>query len=239
MNFFLFETGLHKIDLFETRLLDMPVRKITAGYCNVTSRLPSRKLGRMVDAESTLERDFFLLLEYEDNVAWYEEQPLSIDFDHNKRSKTYTPDALVLRRSQEGEFYTLYEIKPRSELFKNWKKLKPKLKAAIKKCASEGWKFKIVTEVEIRSQYLKNIEFIELFKQTSSPCEDALRITLADTLEELGTATPEELISATFHNFSNRAEALPVMWRMIGDGSIKTDLTKQLNMKSPIWNGDS
>src|SRR5437868_5438583 len=51
---------------------------------------------RMKGFESSLERDFFILLDFDLNVDRYEEQPVRIEYrDGDGRLRTYTPDVLV------------------------------------------------------------------------------------------------------------------------------------------------
>jgi hypothetical protein len=68
----------------------MPVRKIPKNYRSVTGRFPSLKNNRSVAFESTLERDFYLSLEFDEGVESYEEQPLTISGDHNGRAISYS-----------------------------------------------------------------------------------------------------------------------------------------------------
>ncbi|TNC81491.1 MAG: heteromeric transposase endonuclease subunit TnsA [Oleiphilus sp.] len=217
----------------------MPVREIKAGYSNVTGKYPSIKMNRAISFESTLERDFYLLLDHENSVDFYEEQPRTIKYKHLSKNRTYTPDTLVRRLSESQEDYTLYEIKYRSDLFSNWMKLKPKFKAAIRFCNEQNWKFKIMTEVEIRTPRLKNLEFLDHFRSTVSQNEDAIRQALLESMLSLQKATPQELIAVTFSDFSNRAEALPVLWRMIVEGGIGVNLDCPLDMNSPLFLEDS
>ena len=63
----------------------MPVRKIPKNYRSVTGTFPSYKNKRNIFYESLLERDFYLLLEFNDDVDSYEEQPFKIyyyDFNY-------------------------------------------------------------------------------------------------------------------------------------------------------------
>ncbi|EKB5073017.1 heteromeric transposase endonuclease subunit TnsA [Vibrio cholerae] len=205
----------------------MPVRKIKPGYCNLTAKVPSKKIQRMVDAESSLERDFIFLLEHDSNVRSFEEQPIKI----NVGCRTYTPDILV--SYNDGEKY-LYEVKYRSELKKNWFKLKPKFKASIAFCKQENIKFKIVTDKEIRTPLLKNLEFLSHFSRTISPLETTTSQILIDALISLRKSSPKELLAACFCCKINRAQAAPVLWRLIANGSVHIDLSSPLTMYSTI-----
>lgn len=214
----------------------MPVRTIKPGYSNVTADFASTKLDRMIHCESTLERDFALILEYDRQVNWYEEQPITIEYQLRNRSKsyTYTPDFFARRVVEGKEKSVLYEIKFRSDLKRNWGKLKPKFKAAIHKCKVNNWRFKILTEKEIRTPRLQNLEFLDHFNQSISGMEEAYRQVLIDSINELRVATPEELLGFTFTEPMKRAEVVPVLWRLISDGAITANLDEPLTMKSQL-----
>jgi len=77
----------------------MPVRKIPKSYRSVTGLIVSKKNQRMSGFESSLERDSICLLEFDLNVDYYEEQPVTIDYiDREGKEHTYTPDVFVSYR---------------------------------------------------------------------------------------------------------------------------------------------
>lgn len=206
----------------------MPIRKINPGYCNLTARVPSKKLERMTDAESSLERDFLFLLEHNSNVTHFEEQPLTIELG----GFSYTPDVFVTYK--DGSKY-LYEVKYRSELNRNWQKLKPKFKAAIKYCKTHDTKFKIITDIEIRTPYLKNIEFLSHFNRTLSPIESSITETLLSELRDFEGINARELLAICFSSKLKQAEAAPILWRLIFKETICVDLQQPLSMYSPLY----
>ncbi|MCF6441043.1 TnsA endonuclease N-terminal domain-containing protein [Pseudoalteromonas luteoviolacea] len=209
-----------------------PVRKIKPGYANLTARVPSSKMIKMINAESSLERDLIALLEFDPKVVEYCEQPLSIPLPNGR---TYKPDFYVKYINPDGtEEVFIYEVKYRDELKKSFDTLKPKFKAAITFCKLNNYRFKILTDLEIRTHRLKNIEFLQHFSRSVAPNEDEIRTTLAQSLFELKQTTPEELLAYSFQDFLLKAQATPVMWRMIAEGSIQADLDYTLNMKSPL-----
>jgi TnsA endonuclease N terminal/TnsA endonuclease C terminal len=215
----------------------MPVRNIKAGYLNTTSASRSRKLDRGVKAESSLEADFLFLNEHDPSVVWFDEQPLVISYQLENESfeRTYTPDLLTKSKLHSGvEIFTLYEVKFRSELKKSWMSLKPKFKAAIHVCKLRGWKFKIVTEKEIRTIKLRNLEFLFHFSRTVSPIESDLRSVIFNGLLQLDVATPDELLAYLFRDNDKRAEALPVLWRMIFSSAISFDWDRPLTLRSQL-----
>lgn len=214
----------------------MPVRKIKPGYLNTTAAIKSQKLGRRADAESSLERDFLFYLDKVPEVQWFEEQPLEIKYRDDKgKVRSYFPDVLVQRQfSGQEPTYTLYEVKYRQNLWENWVNLKPKFKAAIQVCRDKGWRFKIVTEKEIRTPYFENLEFLHHFSRTTSPMEGEIRHDIYQALKKLKYATIEEVIAFVFRDKENQLAAYPVLWRMIGDKTILVDLSIPLRNQSEI-----
>lgn len=102
----------------------MPVRKIPKNYRNVTGIASRSKATGKAMFESTLERDFLNLLEFESFVASFEVQPVSIVWlDSDNRSRRYTPDVLVFFKGTPRK-PVLYEVKYRSELKEKWPVLK-------------------------------------------------------------------------------------------------------------------
>lgn len=98
----------------------MPVRKIPTNRRSITGLVSSRKNDRMTGFESSLERDFLLLLDFDRNVERYEEQPVTIRYrDREGKRRTYTPDVLVLYRQNLTGRDTcplLCEVKYRADL---------------------------------------------------------------------------------------------------------------------------
>ena len=87
----------------------MPIRKIPKNYSNVTGIAAHSKATGQAMFESTLERDFLMLLEFDKNVDSFEVQPIKLKWlnDLNK-NRSYTPDALVYYKKKEP---ILFEVK--------------------------------------------------------------------------------------------------------------------------------
>ncbi len=116
----------------------MPVRKIPKNYSNVTGIASRSKAIGQAMFESTLERDFITLLEFNSNTKSFEVQPLTIEWrDEKDKSRKYTPDILAFFKPQNKKLI-LYEVKYRNELSQSWPELRPKFKAAIKYARNKG-----------------------------------------------------------------------------------------------------
>jgi hypothetical protein len=114
----------------------MPVRKVSNRGGNIVGRFPSLKMGRMIAFESLLERDFIYLLDYEARVARFEEQPLTIEYQHEGQLRHYTPDFQLLEAGRS----VLVECKP--EHFVETVDNQRKFAAAQEWCALRAWEFR-------------------------------------------------------------------------------------------------
>ena len=111
----------------------MPVRKIPKNYISVTGTFSSAKNGNSLGYESLLERDMMILLEFDDAVERFEEQPVKVPLVINgKKRKPYVPDILIHYRSaSSGEIPrpVLGEVKLTEDLKKHKIKYAPKFEA--------------------------------------------------------------------------------------------------------------
>ncbi len=216
----------------------MPVRKIPKTYRSLSGQTASRKLNRAAAFESSLERDLLTLLEFSPEVSIYEEQPLTIEYtDEKHHIRTYTPDVLIVYSDEAASSYgithVLGEVKYRTDLFSHWKELKPKFKAARAFCRKRSWLFRIFTEVEIRTAYLKNAQFLLPYKEYSANQPESER--LLETLNHLESASVSQLLDDHAPNETMRLQLIPYIWHLISIGKIHTDLNSPLTMKSQLW----
>ena len=135
----------------------MPVRTVSnRGRRNVVGYFPSLKMRRMVQFESTLERDLIYLLDFDRRVAAFEEQPLKIVYQHEGKTLSYTPDFLAEFASGQK---MLLECKPCR--FMNSEENQRKFSAAQVWCARRGWQFRIVTDEQLRAGYrVQNVKLL-------------------------------------------------------------------------------
>jgi TnsA-like endonuclease N terminal/TnsA endonuclease C terminal len=216
----------------------MPVRKIPKNYRSVTGLVASELNAKQTAFESSLERDFMLLLEFDPDVLFYEEQPVRIDYlSVDGQTRHYTPDILVTYRQTSTSTMLkpplLVEIKYRRDLFERWQELKPKFRAARRYAKGQGWIFKIITEVEIRTPYLKNVKFLRQFQRYPIDLADA--DLLLQKVSDLESTDPESLLLALCPEARDRAQLLPTLWRLVARRTIGADLNQPLTMRSPIW----
>lgn len=192
----------------------------------------------MTAYESRLEHDFMKLVGFDPRVSHYVEQPVRIEFiDAAGRPHTYTPDILVTYHAHQDPAQEvkplLAEIKYRKDLFKNWPDLKPKFRAARRYAREQGWEFGIITEVEIRTPYLRNVVFLLGYRDLR--VIDAETAQLLETLKRSGEANPEELLLVISEDRIRNAQLLPTLWYLVANHRIGVDLTQPLTMRSRLW----
>jgi hypothetical protein len=209
------------------------VRRIPLNVRSLTGSVQGQEF------ESSLERDLLLLVHWDNEVDWYQSQPLRIDyFDCDNYSRNYTPDLLISYKNQRsddlaGKRPLLCEVKYRADLAKDWKILKPKLKAAREYSKSNGYEFRIFTEREIRTPYLKNVQFLWSYKFAHFHQHHYEKLHL--TLEEIGETDITTLLECCYSSQTLRSEALWTMWCMIARHWVQCDITIPLKMNTRIW----
>lgn len=212
----------------------MPIRKIPKNYRNVTGVAASQKAEGAASFESTLERDHITLLEFSTQIKRFEVQPVKIGWiDRESIPRSYTPDALV-HYVTASTLPDLIEVKYRKDLKDDWLTHKPRLKAGFRFARTRGWRFKIMTEVEIRTPLLNNARFLLPFLH-KGPQSEANMDLLYTKLGEFVECTPQSLTAAIFQDEWHRAELIPTLWYLIAKRIIGADLEQPMTMMSPIW----
>lgn len=216
----------------------LPVRKIPKSYRNATGLISTDKADEMTGYESRLEHDCQKLLMFNLNIVRYEEQPVKIPYvDEVGRDHTYTPDILIHYRTDLSTANSwkplLAEVKWRSDLFKYWKELKPKLKAGRQYAKEQRLDFAILTDREINTPYVKNAIFLLVFRDYFINEEDSQL--LLSVLDSLGETDAETLVRSVTEDNYRRAELLPALWQLVANFEISTNLELSLNMRSHLW----
>ena len=214
-------------------------RTIKANHLSVTGKVanPKFRVTGGVPFESTLERDLIIMAQFHRGVSQISSQPLTLEYrGKSGRLHTYTPDILVEYCPQPDPTWpkaVLYEVKYRKDLWRDWVSLKPKLKAARAYARERGWIFKIMTELEIRTPYLRNIMWLKGFinEHRLSPAVTMI----SKFLDEVEEADIETIITACSWEDRSRAEALGAVWAMLARGQLGTDLLMPLQMDTVVW----
>lgn len=216
----------------------MPVRTVPKNYRSLTGLVPNTRTQSMTAFESSLERDFLLLLDFHPDVEFFEEQPVKIVYhDANGRRRTYTPDVLVRYRNDRPQARhtkpLLCEVKYRDDLRQHWVEYRPKFRVAQRYARQQGWRFQVVTERHVRTPYLDNVKFLRPYR--ARPGNDVYRTQLLSTLATLGATDPANLLAAVCQDRWQQAQLLPTRWQLVATRHIGADLSQPLTMHSCLW----
>ena len=214
----------------------MPVRNILRNYRNVTGIAASTDTAAMLAFESMLERDFMLLLKFSNSVSKFDVQPVTIDFERDQSSRSYTPDFHVEYISSRNTPPSLIEIKYSEDLVAYWDDLEHKFEAAERYCLDRGWEFQVRTEQEIRTPYLTNVKFLIRYQNIEE--SDFSQRDLLRAMANVRECSVEELLATQCSSEYGTAWTIPHLWKLVANREIQTDLMKPLSMKSELWISD-
>lgn len=210
-------------------------RKISKTTSSLSGRYTSYKCDEPQDYESSLERDFLILTDFDPNVIKFETQPFTIEYEFENKLRKYTPDVYIkLARSKSQ----IIEIKYSDDIKKNGEKYKPKFDAAKYYADNNNLEFKIITEKEIRSTYLENVKFLLPFRNIEDNYNDEqLSIVeaifyLLDTYNDL---TPSKLFNLMSEEKSEQLKVVPILWNLICKRYVLFNFDEKLNLNSKIW----
>lgn len=149
----------------------------------ITGEVPSGKVGmgyRMVAYEGLLARDFILILEQDDAVLRYQEEPVPFRWHDGVRWRRYTPDFAV--EIDDGRRISV-EVKPRKRVIRlGWDGIRPRIEAGARAAGYDG--FELWTEVEIDALRVANAALVA--SERSFVVDEAEQHTIRVVLDRFG-----------------------------------------------------
>lgn len=206
-------------------------RNIPISKMGLTGGISSVKENRMVEFESSLERDFIQIIEFDSKVFFYCEQPIKIYYKQDEISHYYTPDFYIEYFNGEKE---IIEIKYEEDLRINKLIYDYKFRMADEFCELNGISFKILTEKDIRNFTLFNARFLLNYKIPKFGLVQYDRGIIYEILDKHDELTVRDLISKTSLDKYRQAEMLYLLWYMVANYWVKIDLSQKISMDSII-----
>lgn len=161
--------------------LVLPTRKSGCGWGR-KKRLSSLLQGAAMDAASSLEFDVLRDLELDPENLWFIEQPLKLAYNQDGRSRTCTPDVLVVRPGYVECVEVKYENQaclPEREA--TWQAIAAAFQAL-------GMGYSVITERHVRRQpRFQNV--MDVFRRRHVPIEREREAAALAWLREYGVAT--------------------------------------------------
>lgn len=193
-----------------------PVRKASNRGRNIIGYFPSIKMKRMINFESLIERDLIYLLDYEQQVEQFWEQPLTIEYRKEGQKRKYTPDFHVLYAGRN----VLLECKP-------WQLVDDadnqiKFAAARSWCWEQGWSFGIMTDAMLTVNWrLENVKLLTRFARYSIHSEIKGRVfaylstvtgavRIADVMQAVNPEAPQNVLIPLLHMAFHHQVCIPL-----------------------------
>lgn len=135
--------------------------------CRVTGKFPSMKNKRMMQWESFLEWNAFLLFEYNRTVDSYSEQPATITYYINGEKHTHIPDLYVIK----GNRRIFIEVK--TDKNASDEDINERTKILKKQLPYYGFEYQVLVESEIKQEpRLSNIRYLIRNSRTKVDIKD-------------------------------------------------------------------
>ena len=177
--------------------------------------------------ESLIERDFLYLLEFDQAVLSYREQPFRISYTFEGKRHVYTPDLLVQRTDKKQ----IIEVKPTKKLLNEDFIKFCRIISAV--CQDQGYEFIVATDTAIRVQpRLNNIKLfwrysrIPIHPQCHTYCREFF-----SGVPNCRSASVEEILLF----FSSKGFGSEVVYALIYWGHILIDLMVPFNETSIVY----
>lgn len=174
--------------------------------------------------ESGLERDFLTLLGARDDVLAILEQPITLTLaGPDGKPRRYTPDFKVTYRDR----VVVYEVKYRDQLRKRWPNDRDKYRQARAWAQANGMRFRIVTELTIRTVRFENARFLAAYRDVTP--DPALAGTILAALTG-GPRTVLDLVRTLCPDRADRARFYTVFWPMLANRTLRADPRAPIGM---------
>ena len=207
-------------------------RKIKKSYISCTGYFFSYKNNTQIAFESTLERDFYLSLEFDNDVIGYKEQPETIVYEYPDQGKRrYTPDTLVFYKDNHDVMFEVkyaddlenIDLQKKLEILKNEIKLK------------YGLELKVFTDKDLSTQYLENIRF--LYKFAFIPQQNQKTELITQLLIKENSISITDIIHTIEKTKMKQLELIPYVWNYLFLNNKLTNLENKLSMNTILSTG--
>ena len=211
----------------------MPVRKIKKSYISCVGYFKSYKNNKQLAFESILERDFFTLLEFDKDVAIYEEQPLQIHYELKSKNTRYTPDVLVTYKDGSRK---IFEVKYQNDLDSD-PALQHKISVLKEEIARQmSLPFETFTDTQIDQIYLKNCIF--LYKNAFLTENKVITAKILKNLDRLSKPISiKSFLELLSDNKIEQMQSLPYLWHEIFKNTALINMNQKITMSSLILKG--
>jgi hypothetical protein len=204
-------------------------RVITRRAVIQNGRFASRKMGRAIDFESPVERDFLFLAEYDRQVVGIWEQPLKVTVELDSKWRNKYPDFKLLMRNGD---IRIHEIKPKTEADKP--ENQTMFSVLEEHLAEVGIGYYVSLDTDIRKEpRLPNIKALARYALIEPKPEDLLWLQLL--MDEAATVTIGDLTEGR----PGRLLSKPAVYGLMFRGDLEIDIDLPLSDETFLLKGVS
>ncbi|MCY1305930.1 hypothetical protein D9M70_557590 [compost metagenome] len=128
----------------------------------------------------------------------------------------------------------MVEVKHREDWEPNWREWSNKWKAARRYAREQGWRFRIYDESRIRGPRLRNVDFLQRYRNLSF--DPAFTKAVLETVCLMGAAPFHFLLAR--HFTGNESIGRSHLWHLIATGQLLADLGVELDEHTVVRSSD-
>lgn len=196
----------------------------------------SFKNKRIIELKSLLERDYFLILEFDESIKQYQERPFQISSKFKNKKISYTPDCLITFKNPAAKSI-IAEIRYRKDIFgEKRENILNKIRACTSYAINHNMLFRVITEEHIKGAYLNNLRFLYRFvtEPNINGRFEEYRDRILSILRKEGPTSIENILRISGNSIDEKGFTLPVVWFLITSGTLKTNLNIPLTNNSIV-----
>lgn len=181
--------------------------------------------------KNELELQYSYLLEYDTDILFYYEAPISI-YLKSQKNFPFVPNYIVKYHTKNTE---VIFIKGREELNEFQHNYLKELRTINKFCKENNFNLKIITEDDIYIDKLFNAKFLLHFQDPFIKINYNDTVILSDIIKKHKKISISNLIREASLVKERQAELLYVLWYSVANHFFDYDKNSKLNMNSMIW----
>ncbi len=192
---------------------------VTRSRARPTGKVPSWKMGRMLQWESVPELNAMRLLDADPFVRFFAEQPLTLRYRLNGESRIHYPDLLVER---DNDLKELWEVKSAKDAAREEVAARTRLLQAA--LPTYGYEYRMVYAEELRRQpRLSNA--LEILKWGRGPITAVERERIRAILNRLPAVTWGAAVSGALGRSGRHS-----LCRLVLEGTLAFDVNEKLRL---------
>ncbi len=205
----------------DNSLIKFSQRKIKKNYRSITGHFPSIKNNTSLSFESKLEKAHFLVLEFDNEVVSYQEQP-QIEIFFNGKNQIYSADCYIKRVKNASKKDSIVEVKYINEIEKDKEYFEKRFEAATISANKLNLDFEIYTD-EIHTEiYLDNLDF--LYRYKLYPIENKYENQIINLVEQNKKISAFELANLISQNLKDYPTISNCIWDLVCKEKLRSDL---------------